>query len=114
VKLWDVESQKAVRALSGHSDSIYAAAFSPDGDRLATCSADQTVKLWNVANGDLLRTFRGHVDEVLDVEFSPDGNLLASASKDGIIKLWDVSAKASRPWVSPQTGVFWLSRQTIC
>lgn len=32
--------------LKGHAGFVYSVAFSPDGKRLATGSADQTVKLW--------------------------------------------------------------------
>ena len=96
VKLWDAKSQTPVRVLLGHSDTVYAAAFSPKGDRLATCSADQTVKLWDPASGDLLHTYRGHVDEVMDVAFSSDGTQLASVAKDGTLKLWNTSAKTSQ------------------
>jgi WD40 repeat protein len=96
VKLWDSETQKEVKSISAHSDSVYGAAFSPDGKMLATCSPDQTVKLWDVASGGLLRTFKGHRGEVCNVAFSPDGKLLASVSNDGAIKLWDASVNLSQ------------------
>jgi WD40 repeat protein len=35
--------------LSGHTDWVYAVAASPDGQRIASGSADGTVKLWNSA-----------------------------------------------------------------
>ena len=60
MKLWDVRSGELVRTLSGHTDSVFSVAFSPDGTRLASGSEDQTVKLWDVRSGELVRTLSGH------------------------------------------------------
>lgn len=38
---------------SGHSDIVYAVAWSPDGARIASASADHTVQVWNADNGGL-------------------------------------------------------------
>jgi hypothetical protein len=56
VVLWDVASRAEVRKLEGHTNSIYALAFSPDGKTLASGSMDQTVKLWDTATGELRET----------------------------------------------------------
>ncbi|MBW0009270.1 MAG: hypothetical protein JO063_03975, partial [Pseudonocardiales bacterium] len=37
--------------LTGHSDIVYAVAFSPDRRMLATGSRDSTARLWDVATG---------------------------------------------------------------
>ena len=48
------------------------AAFSPDGARILTASADKTAKLWDAASGKLIASF-AHQDGVYDAVFSPDG-----------------------------------------
>jgi WD40 repeat protein len=50
VKLWNVESQKEVITLQGHSSEVYSVAFSQDGKYLASGSYDKTVKLWSIEN----------------------------------------------------------------
>ncbi len=74
--------------LVGHSGSVIAVQFSPDGEALATASDDGTAKLWN-REGALLTTLKGHSGSVIAVQFSPDGETLATVSNDGTAKLWN-------------------------
>ena len=46
VCLWDVDTQKQVGVLTGHSDSVNSVAFSPDGNLFASGSSDGKVRLW--------------------------------------------------------------------
>jgi tetratricopeptide (TPR) repeat protein len=55
-----------------------ALAFSPDGERLATSSEDQTVKVWDATTGHEALVLRHHPDGVSSVAFSPDGRRLIS------------------------------------
>jgi WD40 repeat protein len=78
------------RPVLRHDDHVWAAAFSPDGARVVTGSADHTAALWDAATGARLATLR-HDDVVYGVAFSPDGKLVATASWDGSARLWDAA-----------------------
>ena len=76
---------------TGHSSSVYAVAFGPDGQTLASGSDDGAVKLWDAATGEELRPLGRHSSAAQEVAFSPDGRTLASGGDDGAIKLWDAA-----------------------
>ena len=79
-----------VGTLNGHTDPVYAVAWSPDGKTLATAGFDNTVRLWDAATRKEIRTFEGHAKLVLAVAFSPDGKQLLSGSLDNSARIWDL------------------------
>ena len=52
VKAFDAENHQLVRQFTGHEDSIYSLAVSPDGTRVAAGGHDGTVLVWNVETPD--------------------------------------------------------------
>jgi WD40 repeat protein len=83
---------QAIQELHGHHAAVYAVAFRPDGERMATASFDHTIKIWDVESGRVVRTFSGHQDKVLALAYSADGRRLASAGLDGTARIWDTES----------------------
>jgi hypothetical protein len=75
----------------GHTDEVFAAAFHPDGTRLATAGRDRAIWLWDLATGQEVARLQGHTSYVWSLAFSPDGATLVSGSGDFTVRLWDTA-----------------------
>ena len=91
VRLWSATSGQQLRALSGHSTTVWGVAFSPDGMELATASADSTARVWDVGTGMPRLDLLGHAIVVRDIAYSPDGSRIATASFDQTARVWDAA-----------------------
>ena len=84
------------RTLSGHRSMVYCVAYSPDGSRVVSGSADNTLRLWDAVTGASIGgPMNGHTGPVYSVAFSPDGNRVVSGSADNTLRLWDGLTGAS-------------------
>ncbi|MDE0396348.1 MAG: sigma-70 family RNA polymerase sigma factor [Candidatus Poribacteria bacterium] len=102
---WDLETSTIIRQTIGHRDWLRALAFSPNGTKFASLSADgnlffesdsiptlravisdQMIRLTDVNTGRELATLTNHINPDL-VVFSPDGKRIASGG-NGMIRLW--------------------------
>jgi WD40 repeat protein len=87
---------KECQVLRGHTDEVFAAAFHPDGTRLATAGRDRAIWLWDLARGAAVARLPGHTSFVWSLAFSPDGQTLASGSGDHTVRLWDTAPLKTR------------------
>ncbi|MGH7496266.1 MAG: NACHT domain-containing protein, partial [bacterium] len=87
IRIYRASDGKLLRSLEGHQNTVWSVHFSPDGEKLASGSSDQSVRLWEVKSGKLLRSLEGHQNLVRSVQFSPDGEKLASGSSDNSVRL---------------------------
>jgi eukaryotic-like serine/threonine-protein kinase len=87
-------ADRQIALLSGHSERVYAAVYSPNGTRIVTGSADKTARIWDARTGIQLAVLSGHSDRVFAAAFSPDGTRIITGSHDRTARIWDARTGA--------------------
>jgi WD40 repeat protein len=90
VKLWDVTTRRAEGRLTGVPRTVWRAAFSPDGQRLAL-AADGPGTIWATRNRRLAFRLGDSPASLRDLAYSPDGRLLATVGERQRVTLWDAT-----------------------
>ena len=93
-RIWDANTSKVLTNFEGHKDTVWSAAFSPDGARIVTTSSDKTIRIWDATTGRVLTVLEGHSGFVTAAAFSPDGARIVTACSDKTARIWD--AKTGR------------------
>ncbi|MDE0297628.1 MAG: hypothetical protein OXN17_03270 [Candidatus Poribacteria bacterium] len=98
VWLYDANTGAEVSLLTGHSEEVYAVAFSPDGSVLASGgNRDAIIRLCDLRTAKATHALVGHHGAVTSVASSPDGARLASGGSDDTIRIWDANTE-ERLW----------------
>jgi len=92
VQVWNVATRSHICTYRGHTWSVEAVGWSPDGMRIASGSTDRTVQVWHAVTGHHLFTYRGHAVALLNfveaVAWSHDGTRIASGNDDWTVHVW--------------------------
>lgn len=86
VRLWRSEDSK----FKGHTGFVWSVRFSPDGQKLVTCSSDKTAYLWDLHGDFIDKLLLNEKSPILSAGFSPVGSKLAIGSEDGTVYIWDL------------------------
>jgi cell division cycle protein 20 (cofactor of APC complex) len=90
VQLWDVQRQKQVRAMGGHTARVPSLAW--NAHLLSSGSRDSTIINHDVRIANhAVATLRGHEQEVVGMQWGPEfsGGALATGGNDNILNIWD-------------------------
>jgi WD40 repeat protein len=86
--LWDLKTQRVVRAFLGHLEKVNTIGISQDGKTALSGSGDGNLKLWGINSGRLLRDIKTGAG-VSHCAISPNGQQGVSCSYSGLM-LWDL------------------------
>src|SRR5262245_31099366 len=106
------EELKERAVLAGHTQTVEAVAFSPDGRRLASGSHDWYARLWDPATGKEVGPTQKHICAVMGIGFINEGKQLAVGGASGAVRWWEAGeAKkfeepGKEPWGSASLYAF--------
>ena len=105
VQIWNFESGKIYRTLTGHTDGVNQVIVTPDDHHIISASYDKTIKIWDLKSGQQKRTFKAHTKEVSGVAITHDGRFLISWSSDKTIKVWSLKPDQVQLIVTHKTKI---------
>ena len=88
VEVWDATTGEAKEMRLGHLHSVQSIAFSPDGNYIASASADgfnNTARLWNIQTGKNISIRSIHPNGINLVVFSLDGPTFATVGSGATV-----------------------------
>ena len=91
-RIKDTTSGNLITTLKGHGDVVYALAFSPDGEKIASGSSDRKIIIWDVNTGQIITKLNSGM--VYSLAYSPDGKTLASIGSSLVI--WDLASETPK------------------
>ncbi|CAK9139464.1 unnamed protein product [Ilex paraguariensis] len=88
IKLWDAELGSIVHSLTGHRDSVYSVAFSPNGEYLASGSLDKCMHIWSVKEAKIVKTYKGS-GGIFEVCWNKEGDRIAAGFSNNVVCVFD-------------------------
>lgn len=91
----ELPATEALRSFEGHAGPVQCLAFGPDGQTIASGSADATLRIRPVEGGEegvVLKRITGRTA----LAYTADGKTLACGCENGTVRLWDVSGASPK------------------
>jgi WD40 repeat protein len=90
------------------ADYVTALAWSPDGSRLAACSAAGEVVLFDARSGASMALQEKRGASVDAIAISADGQFLATGGQDGAVRIWRLAGEAPTPLAELAHNRVWV------
>ncbi|HBI32324.1 MAG TPA: hypothetical protein DDY45_09820, partial [Verrucomicrobiales bacterium] len=93
VQVWDVSKKELTLSAPVTFDTIYGAAWSPDGSKISFGCSDNSVRAIDAKTGKQVLFQGGHNGWVFDTAFNPKGDHVVSVSRDMTAKLTELATQ---------------------
>ncbi len=103
-RIWDAGTGQQL-ALLRHDQGVESVAFTPDGTKVISGSAEGTIRIWDAESARDPSVLKGHSNWVRSLAISRDGQRLASASGDRSGIVWDLAAGTQVERLVGHTGL---------
>lgn len=113
IRLWDIRKKKEVQKIDGHFDVVNQILFSSDGNRLFSCSSDNTVRVWTKENriGDVIYNSK-YISSLKSARYDNSSRYLVSI-EEHYIRLWDV-ARRVEIWKREYSDIIFKFLEGFC
>ena len=91
LRVWDVEQNKEIHQLVGHTALVRVALVTPDGRYCVSGSDDILLRIWDLEDGGEVGVLEAHWWAITAANITPDGKHVVSASGDETLKVWDLA-----------------------
>jgi serine/threonine protein kinase len=91
LRLWDLETGRALQSFAGHTGAVMGVAIGANGRVALSGGWDGTVRLWDLHTGRQVRCLRGSWKVVKCVALTPDGVRALIAGEGPVIHSWDLA-----------------------
>jgi len=98
-----------------HNDRVWSVCWSPDGERIASCSADDTFIIWKPSTGEVIhRSLQTRHGVVRAIAYCPKGgSRVVTSGHDSTIRIWDDTTGVLQVTLPIQTEAVLSSESTI-
>ncbi|MEU0870277.1 TIR domain-containing protein [Nocardia brasiliensis] len=92
LSLLNLDTGDFQRHINIEAAPVWAIAFDPTDQYVATANDDDTVIIWTRTTGALHMVCGEHRGRVRSIAFNADGSLMATGCDDSVVRLWDVDS----------------------
>jgi serine/threonine protein kinase/WD40 repeat protein len=110
IRLRDARNGQTGDIIQGHAGGVNDLLFTPDGKRLISCGADETIRVWDWSTHKQISVLRS-TPGITGMTLSPDGRTLASRGP-GCIFFWDLAKPPRDRGYQTLSTNFWVAMFT--